>query len=67
MAVVVTYFYSGAIVGTMLKGGIRDVKHFDGSITVEPDISVDDVIYEIKSKHSHKNTKMAHIRQLNRI
>lgn len=63
----VTYFYSGAIVGAMIKGGIRDVKHFDGSIMVSGTTSVEDVIYEIKSKHSHKNTKMAHVRQLNRI
>lgn len=67
MAMVVTYFYSGAIVGTMLKGGIRDAKHFDGSIVVGPDISVDDVIYEIKKSECRDNPKLAHIRQLNRI
>lgn len=66
MVMVVTYFYSGAVISTMTDGA-RKERHFDGSITVEPDISVDDVIYEIKSKHAHKNTRAAHIRQLNRV
>ena len=63
----VTYFYSGAIVGQMIKGGIRDILHFDGSITVSELIPIDDVIYEVRSKHSYKNTKSAHVRQLNKL
>lgn len=66
MAMFVTYFYSGAVISTMTDG-TRKERHFDGSITVEPDISVDDVIYEIKSKHSYRNTKAAHVRQMNRV
>lgn len=63
----VTYFYSGAVVGTMMKGGIRDERHFDGSISVETNTSVDDVIYQIKKVVAKNNTKLVHIRQLNRI
>ncbi len=63
----VTYFYSGAIVGTMMKGGIRDVSHLDGSITAESSIAIDDIIKKIKSKHCPRDTRLVHLRQLNKI
>lgn len=63
----VCYFYSGAIVGTMLKGGVRDASVFDGSITVDCKTSVDDVLHTIKLKHSPRNTKIVNVRTLNKV
>lgn len=63
----VCYFYSGAIVGTMLKGGVRDSSVFDGSITVDHKTSVDDVLHAIKLKYSPRNTKIVNIRTLNKV
>ena len=63
----VCYFYSGAIVGSMLKGGVRDVSVFDGSVTVDCETSVDNVLRIIKQMHSPMNTKAVNVRILNKV
>jgi len=62
----VTYFYSGAVVSTMTDGA-RKERFVDGSITVEDDVSVNNVILKVKRIACKNDPRIVHIRQLNKI